>query len=57
MCQEGLVRFWLALNLRAGDHAHGRDQIVGRCRQDFSSHRSFDDRRLLTTYCFHLGTP
>jgi hypothetical protein len=31
MRQEGLIRFWLALNLRAGDHTHERDQIIGRC--------------------------
>lgn len=31
MYQEGLVRFWLALDLRASDHAHERDQIVRRC--------------------------
>ena len=31
MCQEGLIRFWLALDLRASDHTHERDQIIGRC--------------------------
>lgn len=30
MCQEGLIRFWLALNLRTSDHTHERDQIIGR---------------------------
>ena len=31
MYQEGLIRFWLALDLRASDHTHERDQIIGRC--------------------------
>ena len=31
MYQEWLIRFWLALNLRASDHTHERDQIIGRC--------------------------
>lgn len=31
MCQEWLIRFRLALNLRASDHTHERDQIIGRC--------------------------
>ena len=31
MRQEGLVCLRLALDLRAGGHAHERDQIIGRC--------------------------
>jgi hypothetical protein len=31
MYQEGLIRFWLALDLRASDHTHERDQIIRRC--------------------------
>lgn len=29
MCQERLEIIWVASNLRAGDHAYERDQIIG----------------------------